>query len=495
MPDALMELRNVSKTFGGIAALSDVSLSLRSGEIHCIAGQNGSGKSTLIKIVSGVHKPDGGVVRIEGNDVTAWTPRAAIDAGVQVIYQDFSLFGNLTVAENLALSALLREGSQSVTPSRVRAIARKAVEALRVDLDLDQDVGTLPVAGKQLVAIARALMSSPKILIMDEPTTALTGQEIGVLFRIVRDIRAQGVGVIFISHKMREMMVISDRITVLRNGKVAASGPVADFDETSITRAMTGLDHQADRFRYVTQHAPAPRLEIRDLSLDRGLFNISFHLMPGEIVGLCGLLGAGRTELALTLFGMNPRYRGSIFVDGASVELRTVQAAVRNGIGYVPEDRLSDGLFFGRSIRDNMLAARIGTSTKLRVAWPEATDVADDMRRQMQVNAGGDRPVQELSGGNQQRVVLGRWLVTEPRILVLNGPTVGVDVGAKAEIHRIIRGLASDGLAVLMISDDVPELLENCNRLMTMHNGRIVEAFEPKNLREEDISKRLGSFA
>ena len=225
MPDALMELRNVSKTFGGIAALSDVSLSLRSGEIHCIAGQNGSGKSTLIKIVSGVHKPDGGVVRIEGNDVTAWTPRAAIDAGVQVIYQDFSLFGNLTVAENLALSALLREGSQSVTPSRVRAIARKAVEALRVDLDLDQDVGTLPVAGKQLVAIARALMSSPKILIMDEPTTALTGQEIGVLFRIVRDIRAQGVGVIFISHKMREMMAISDRITVLRNGKVAASAP------------------------------------------------------------------------------------------------------------------------------------------------------------------------------------------------------------------------------------------------------------------------------
>ena len=258
---------------------------------------------------------------------------------------------------------------------------------------------------------------------------------------------------------------------------------------------MTGLDHQADRFRYVTQHAPAPRLEIRDLSLDRGLSNISFQLMPGEIVGLCGLLGAGRTELALTLFGMNPRYRGSIFVDGASVELRTVQAAVRNGIGYVPEDRLSDGLFFGRSIRDNMLAARIGTSTKLRVAWPEATDVADDMRRQMQVNAGGDRPVQELSGGNQQRVVLGRWLVTEPRILVLNGPTVGVDVGAKTEIHRIIRGLASDGLAVLMISDDVPELLENCNRLMTMHNGRIVEAFEPKNLREEDISKRLGSFA
>jgi simple sugar transport system ATP-binding protein len=495
MSDELMELRSVSKAFGGISALDDVSLSLRGGEILCIAGQNGSGKSTLIKVMSGVHKPDSGAVRMEGNDVTAWTPRSAIDAGVQVIYQDFSLFKNLTVGENLALSALLHEGARFVTRGRVLEIAKKAIDALRVDLDLDKDVGSLPVAGKQLVAIARALMSSPKILIMDEPTTALTALEVAVLFRIVRDIRAQGVGIIFISHKMREMLEISDRITVLRNGRVAASGPAADFDEMSITRAMTGLDHQADRFHYAARPAPAPRLEVRDLSLDHSLSDISFQLMPGEIAGVCGLLGAGRTELALTLFGMRRGYRGAILIDGKPVELRTIRAAVRHGIGYVPEDRLSDGLFFGRSIRDNILAAAIGTSTKLRVAWPEATDVADDMRQRMQVNATGDRPVQELSGGNQQRVVLGRWLITDPRILVLNGPTVGVDVGAKAEIHRIIRQLAADGLAVLMISDDVPELLENCNRLMTMHNGRIVETFEPGTLREGDISRRLGSFA
>lgn len=495
MSDELMRLQNVSKTFGGVAALRDVSLSLRRGEIHCIAGQNGSGKSTLIKVMSGVLRPNSGTIKIDGKEMSTWTPREAIEAGIQVIYQDFSLFGNLTVAENLALSTLLRNGARIVGHKQVVDIADQAVGRLGVTLDLHRDVGALPVAGKQLVAIGRALMSSPRLLIMDEPTTALTGHEIETLLHVVREIRRRGVTVIFISHKMREVLEISDRVTVLRNGGIVASGDVTDFDEASITRAVTGLEHREERFHYESQGGGPPRLEVRGLSLSGRLHEINLSVMAGEIVGLCGLLGSGRTELALTLFGMHPNYSGDILVDGQPIALPSVQAAVRHGIGYVPEDRLSEGLFFGVSIAENILAAKIGAAIKLGLDRQQIQADATAMLDEMQVAGSSERPVETLSGGNQQRVVLGRWLLTKPRILVLNGPTVGVDVGAKATIHRVIRRLAAQGLGVLIISDEVPELIENCNRVVTMHQGRIVEVFETAGLREEDVNDRLRAFA
>jgi simple sugar transport system ATP-binding protein len=495
MAAELMALQNVSKTFGGVAALRDVSLSLRSGEIHCIAGQNGSGKSTLIKVMSGVHTPNSGTIKVDGREMSTWTPRAAIEAGIQVIYQDFSLFGNLTVAENLALSTLLHDGAKLVGRKHVFAIARQAIDRLGVTLDLHSEVGALPVAGKQLVAIGRALMSSPRLLIMDEPTAALTGHEIETLLRVVREIRSSGVTVVFISHKTREVLEISDRVTVLRNGAVVASGKVNDFDETSITRAVTGLEHQEEPFRYEPRRGDRARLEVRELSLPGRLYGINFSLMAGEIVGVCGLLGSGRTELALTLFGMRPDYAGDILVDGEPLALRSIQAAVRHGIGYVPEDRLSEGLFFGLSIAENISAAKIGAATKLTLNQRQMQADALAMQDEMQVAGPSERPVQALSGGNQQRVVLGRWLLTQPRILILNGPTVGVDVGAKAAIHKVIRRLAAQGLGVLMISDDVPELIENCNRIATMHEGRIVAILETIGLEEEQVNDRLRAFA
>jgi simple sugar transport system ATP-binding protein len=494
MLDELMGLHNVSKTFGGVAALRDISLSLRRGEIHCIAGQNGSGKSTLIKVMSGVHRPNSGTITIDGKEVSTWTPRDAIEAGIQVIYQDFSLFGNLTVAENLALSTLRHNGNRVIGRKQVVDIARQATERLGVSLDLHRDVETLPVAGKQLVAIGRALMSSPRLLIMDEPTAALTGREIETLLQVVREIRGGGVTVVFISHKTREVLEISDRVTVLRNGAIVVSGEVTDFDEASIARAVTGLEHRDEPFRYEPRGGP-PRVEVRGLSLSEHLHKIDLSIMAGEIVGLCGLLGSGRTELALTLFGMRPGYTGEILVDGQPITLRSVQAAVRHGIGYVPEDRLSEGLFFGLTIAENILTAKIGTSTKLGIDQQQIHADASTMQAEMQVAGSSDRPVQALSGGNQQRVVLGRWLLTKPRILVLNGPTVGVDVGAKAVIHQVIRRLAAQGLGVLMISDEVPELIENCNRVATMHEGRIVEILETAGLREEDVNDRLRAFA
>ena len=494
MPNELMGLHNVSKTFGGVAALRDVSLSVRRGEIHCIAGQNGSGKSTLIKVMSGVHRPNSGTIAIDGREVSTWTTRDAIEAGIQVIYQDFSLFGNLTVAENLALSTLRRNGNRVIKRKHVIDIARQAAERLSVSFDLQRDVEALPVAAKQLVAIGRALMSSPRLLIMDEPTAALTGREIETLLHVVREIRRGGVTVIFISHKTREVLEISDRVTVLRNGAIVESGNVTDFNEASITRAVTGLEHRDEPFHYEPRDGP-PRLEVRGLSLGEHLHKIDLRIMAGEIVGLCGLLGSGRTELALTLFGMRPGYTGEVFVDGQPITLRSVQAAVRHGIGYVPEDRLSEGLFFGLSISENILSAKIGTSTKLGIEQQQMRADASMMQEEMQVAGSGERPVQALSGGNQQRVVLGRWLLTHPRILVLNGPTVGVDVGAKAAIHQVIRRLAAQGLSVLMISDEIPELIENCNRIATMHEGRIFEMLETAGLREEDVNDRLRAFA
>lgn len=287
-----MELQNVSKTFGGAVALRDVSLSLRRGEIHCVAGQNGSGKSTLIKVMSGVHRPNSGTVKFDGKEMSTWTPREAIEAGVQVIYQDFSLFGNLTVAENLAVSTLLHNGARIVSRKQLADIARQALGRLGITLDLQCEVGALPVAAKQLVAIGRALMSSPRLLIMDEPTAALAGHEIETLLHVVREIRASGVTVVFISHKTREVLEISDRVTVLRNGAIVASGAVADFDEASITRAVTGLEHREELFRYEPQGGAPPRLEVRGLSLPGRLHEINLSIMAGEIVGLCGLLGS-----------------------------------------------------------------------------------------------------------------------------------------------------------------------------------------------------------
>ena len=417
-----------------MVALDDVSLNIRKGEIHCLAGENGSGKSTLIKVMSGVYQPNGGEIWIDGKPVGKLSPIESIDHGIQVIYQDFSLFGNLTVAENLAMNVQLREKKKILNWKRVRQIATEAVHRLGVNLDLDTEVEKLHTAGKQLVAIARALMSDARLIIMDEPTTALTGKEVETLFRIVRDIQARGIAILFVSHKMREMLEISEHITVIRNGSKVADGPTSDFDEALITRHMTGTDITTEPYVWA---APAdttttpPRIEARGLTVDGHFEDIDLNIHAGEIVGLSGLLGSGRTELVLALFGMLPGYQGQILVDKMIAEMQ------------------------------------IATTS-------------------------GKKMVNELSGGNQQRVVLARWLLTDARVLILNGPTVGVDVGSKAEIHRKIRELSvQKGLAVLMISDDVPELIQNCNRIIMMHRGRFTDEMACAETSDGQISSLL----
>ncbi len=496
MSENFIELRNVRKEFAGVVALNDLSLTIRKGEIHCLAGENGSGKSTLIKVMSGVYQPDAGEVHIDGNKVGNLSPMASIEHGVQVIYQDFSLFGNLTVAENLAMNVQLREQRQVLNWHRVREIAKEAVNRLGVDLDLDKDVEQLPTAGKQLVAIARALMSDARLIIMDEPTTALTGKEIETLFRIVKDIQSRGIAILFVSHKMREMLEISEHITVIRNGQKVADGPTSDFDEALITRHMTGSDiisepYIWDREKYGVM---PPRVETKDLSSGSDLDKINLSIKPGEIVGVSGLLGSGRTELALALFGMMPGYSGTISINGQETTLDTPQDAIKAGVAYVPEDRLSEGLFLTQGIDRNMLSTSYEKlAPGLLIDQKKAEEWVENMIRDMQIaTPTGKKLVKELSGGNQQRVVIARWLLTNAKFLILNGPTVGVDVGSKAEIHRIIRELAQkEGLAVLMISDDVPELVHNCNRIVLMHRGAFVEEMASVDTSEDQISDKL----
>lgn len=498
MTPPLIELRHIGKSFSAVRALEDVSLTIGRGEIHCLAGENGSGKSTLIKVISGVWQPDQGELLIDGQKMEGMTPRAAIQHGVQVIYQDFSLFGNLSVAENLALSMELQEGRKLVSWRRIRGIAQEAIRKLGVDLDLDALVETLPTAGKQLVAIARALMSDPRLLIMDEPTTALTGREVEALFRVVRDIQSRGIAVLFVSHKMREMLEISERLTVIRSGRVVAAGPISEFDEAAITRAMTGQEIAAEGYRWDGAASGTPLLEVAGLTIPGQLEDISLRVMPGEIVGVSGLLGSGRTELALALFGMKHGYHGQIRIDGREARLDSVQRAIEHGIAYVPEDRLTEGLFLTQTIDRNMLATSHGRLSKGGVIQrARAAREAAGMIREMAIaTPTGDRPVTQLSGGNAQRVVIGRWLLNDPRLLILNGPTVGVDVGSKAGIHRKIRELArARGLGVLMISDDLPELVDNCNRIIVLHRGRLVSDTPTEATSEAALSEQLGALA
>lgn len=493
MSDTLIELRNIGKRFGGVRALDGVSLAIRPGEIHCLAGENGSGKSTVIKVMSGIYTPEEGEILIDGRPVGRLDPIRAVQHGVQVIYQDFSLFGNLTVAENLALNTYVLEGRRRMDWRRARTMAVEVLARLGVDIDPDAEVGTLPTSGRQVVAIARAILAKARLIIMDEPTTALTRHEVDALFAIVRDLQAQGIAVLFVSHKMREMLEISERLTVFRNGRKVAEGPMSDFDEAAITHAMTGLSLTDDPYRPALPPGP-PLLEVRKLSVPGSVQDIDLSLRPGEIVGISGLIGSGRTELARALFGMEPAMTGTLRLEGREIQPRSVQEAIALGIAYVPEDRLTEGLFLPQSIERNLVVSileRLRRGPFLDTGAVREKTLG--MFRDMQIAAPSpETAVGNLSGGNAQRVMLGRWLLTGARVLILNGPTVGVDVGSKATIHRIIRDLAQrEGLGVLMISDDVPELVTNCNRIHVMHRGRFVADLDGSGMTEDRINDAL----
>jgi len=400
----------------------------------------------------------------------------SIKNGIQIIYQDFSLFPNLQVYENIALNSELFAKRKMISQKRMKGVAREMLASIGVRIDLEERVENLSVANKQLVAIARALLHDAKLIIMDEPTTALTQKEVASLFGIIKKLQAQGVAILFISHKMDEVFEISQDFTILRNGKKVIDGKTADFDSDKFVYYMTGRN--IDEIQFTAEDVKqedTPIFEVKNLCLENAFSDVSFGIRPGEILGVTGLLGSGRTELALSLYGVYPCTSGGIFLEGKEVKIRKIQDAIDNSIVYLPEDRLTEGLCLPQSILRNMhLSTLADYNQKLLLDKPRMREAANGWIKAFSIATKDTaNATQTLSGGNQQKVILSRLMAMKPKVLILNGPTVGVDIGAKYDIHAELRKIAAAGVALIIISDDIREVCMNCNRILIMKKGRI----------------------
>ncbi len=481
VPGELLALAQVSKTFGGVRALQDVSFDVGVGEVLCLAGENGCGKSTLIKIISGVERPEpGACMRLGGHDIAGLTPAGARRLGIQVIWQDLALFPEMTVAENIGFERNLGR-PRLVDYRAMRADAQHVLDRLGVSLDLDRRLGTLPIAQRQVAAVARALVAEARLVFMDEPTASLSRNETVALLAIVRRLSDAGIAVVFVSHRLAEVLDVCSRVAVLRDGRNAGTYPTAGMTQTRLTEIMTGHVFPTD-VRARDLSARPVTLALQRLSREGEYRDVSLALRSGEILGLCGRLGAGRTELALSLFGMTRPGSGTIHLDGRKVAFGSNSAAIAAGVAYVSEDRLQLGLVQPQSIADNVVITmldRLATATGLLSPARSSALVAHWIG-ELAVRIGcPDDAVSTLSGGNQQRIVLAKWLATAPRLLILDCPTVGVDVGARAGIFAIVRRLAEQGLAILLISDEIPELYLNADRILHMRGGRIIAEYVP----------------
>ena len=486
MHDVLLKLSGVTKSFGAVRALKGVSFELHPGEVHALLGENGAGKSTLIKVITGAHTPDGGLLEIGGKAVENLTPEHARTLGVACIYQQPALFPELSVSENIGLRLEKPGVFQRVDWKARRQNAAALLKRIGAAIDPDAVVKSLSMPEQQLVEIACALGSGARTVIMDEPTASLTRSEQELLFGVVRELRASGAGVIYISHRLEEIFALADRVTVLRDGESIATRPVRDADgqmqlsEEELIRLMVGRPVAAI-YPPREGRPGATVLELDSVGCAvAGISGISLRVRAGEILGLAGLVGAGRTELARILFGLTPADSGRIRLENREVRIDSPRQAVELGIAYVPEDRRRHGVILQMAIAENITMAvhpRLFPGGALRFGAERA--LALEYMERLGIKAyGPDAPGGSLSGGNQQKVALARWLATKPRLLILDEPTQGVDVGAKSEIHRIIRSLAAEGLAVLMISSDLPEILGMSDRIAVLRGGRLVQTLE-----------------
>jgi simple sugar transport system ATP-binding protein len=496
-PDArhpFLELEGIGKRFGGTIALEAIDWTVNAGEVHCLVGENGSGKSTLIKIMAGVYPSDrGGEIKIDGVVHQALSPHQAKMLGIQVIYQDLSLFPNLTVLENIAIDDELGGPARLASRGAMRATAEAALKRIEATLPLDARVGTLPVAQRQLVAICRGLAVNARMLVMDEPTSSLTRHEVDLLLRNVRRLKELGVAVVFVSHRLGEVLEIADRVTVLRDGRKIGTFPAGEIDDHRLAELMTGnrIEHKTTVHEFAERR---PVLEARGATRSGEFEDVSFTLHRGEVLGLIGLLGAGRTELALALFGMSRLDRGEVFVDGRAVRLASNRGSIAAGIAYVSEDRLGLGVNLKQSIADNISVAVVDRlANRFGLVHPERRRaLAADWVQRLNIKTPAiDAAVQTLSGGNQQRVVVAKWLATRPKILILDGPTIGVDIRNKQGIYEIIRGLARDGMAILLISDEIDEVYFNCDRVLHMRGGRIAGEYIPRAAGEQALHEAV----
>ncbi|MFB6394041.1 sugar ABC transporter ATP-binding protein [Polymorphospora lycopeni] len=489
--EVVLRLTDVVKTFPGVRALDGVQLEVRAGEVHCLLGQNGAGKSTLIKVLSGVHRPDSGQVEWLGEQVNFGNPQAAMKAGIATIYQELDLVEDLSVAEN----AFLGHEPRQLGFVRRGPMSRQTREILgrlgHAEIPPNRLVRSLPAAGKQIVSMARALSHEARLIIMDEPSAVLAHDEVGNLFRIIRELTAQGIAVIYISHRMEEIREIGDRVTVLKDGRTTAANlPAQSTPTRELVSKMTGRT-----IEYVfPDRAPVARPDEELLRVDgltrHGEFaDVSLTVHPGEIVGIAGLVGSGRSELLETIFGARRSESGTVRMGGRTLRPGSVGAAVRAGLGMAPEERKSQALLLGEPIYRNVTLATFariakGGFTRSGQELAEAEKVADSLElRPRDVR----RPVRQLSGGNQQKVVVGRWLLGDTRLLLLDEPTRGVDVGARAELYQVIRDLAAKGVGVLLVSSEVPEVLGLSDRVLVMREGRVIHEAPGDAIDEETV--------
>jgi inositol transport system ATP-binding protein len=471
----LLEVRGVSKAFPGVVALDDVSLRVRQSSVHALMGENGAGKSTLMKIIAGIYSPDIGELRLHGRMVQLRSPRAALEQGIAMIHQELNLLPYMTVAENIWIGREPVSRLGLISHRQLRARTRALLEWLRIDLDPDTEVRRLSIAARQLVEIARALSYDSQVLIMDEPTSALTEHDAERLFTIVRDLKHAGKGVLYITHRIEELFEIADEVSVLRDGRYVGTDRPENLTRDEIIRMMVGRTLEPS-FPAESARPGAVALGVRNLTLPGHFYDVSFELRFGEILGIAGLIGSGRSKLAEAIFGLTRPTAGQILLEGREVHGNSARASVARGVGYVTEDRKESGCFLTLDVLDNLAVAVLSHSF-LRLGFLRAAALQGACSEMLQSLRVKCRDLHEcignLSGGNQQKVLLGRWLLVRPRILILDEPTRGVDVGAKAEIHQLISRLASQGTAVLMISSELPEILGVSHRIMVMHEGRV----------------------
>jgi ribose transport system ATP-binding protein len=485
----ILEMTDIRKSFGNIAVLKRVAFSLRKGEVHALMGGNGAGKSTLMKILTGVYSRDGGSVLIDGQPVEVHDTAAAERAGVAMIFQEFSLVPTLTVAQNIFLKREPRfAGTPFINGAEMKRQARLILEELGVDIDPDAPVSGLSVGYMQIVEIAKALSKKARILVMDEPTSSLSEAETEALFELVNRLKASGISIVYISHRMAEILKLCDRVTVMRDGETVMTADCADLSVAQIVEAMLGAGN-ATSFEWKDRQVPAtakPVVQVRNLRLDKRIDDVSFDIKSGEIVGLAGLMGSGRTEIAETIFGRRRAVSGEVLFDGVPVANQA--DAIARGIALVPEDRRKFGLVLDHSVRDNIILPNLERFTRhLFVQDAAALQTVRDTIRDLAIKTDGpDKLSRLLSGGNQQKIVIGKWLARDPRLLILDEPTIGVDIGAKSEIVETVRAMADRGMAVLVISSELEELMAISDRILVLHGGRIAQDMNRRDVATEE---------
>jgi len=497
MAKEILKMKNITKRFGGVTALKNVDLAINEGEIVCLLGENGSGKSTMIKLISGVYSLEEGQAFINGKEFKKITPLESIHEGIAVIYQDFSLFPDLTVAENIAISEIVLDGDKRMDWKKVKRIAEEKLGRLGISFPLDETVGKLSAADRQLIAIAKVLLEDTKLIIMDEPTTALSRREIEALCETINDLKDQGISILFVSHKLNEVRDLAERVIIFRNGEKVYDAKVSekDFNFDELGFLMTGKRIDTSKIAYSSPKLDAElKMEVAGISVEGKLDNVSFKLYQNEVLGITGLLGGGQGDLALALFGAIPFKAEFIKIDGKEVNIKNINDSVNAGIGYVPADRIRVGLFMQHTIFENIVPLVVDTLVnKVGFLFPNKLKVtAEKWVKELDVKTPNvDLPAQSLSGGNQQRLVLAKWMAADPIVLIMDGPTVGVDIGSKAEIHEYMRNMGKEGRGVILISDDIPELLQVCNRILVMRDGKIIAEHLSKKTNEKALYNEL----